>query len=257
MILSRRVALGGRQLDEIDNRIVIRSVDPGVPHETISASDRMGGAGQRVTSQHWQTLDVNVSYAIDVQKNDMETRKAIFDAVNAWALRKGWLTVNYIPTRRMYVDKVIVPGSGDLWRWTDDYTITFRAYNVPFWQDIDPATATNGNITNGSTPITIPGHVATPLDVAFGNISGMNIPNFSVSAGGKTLTLNGVNIGAGQTLSISHRLDGLLQAYVGSRNVYSLITGSDDLVVNPGDISVTVSATRAGSLRLTAYGRYL
>ena len=49
MILSRRVALGGVQLDEIHEAIVIRSIDPGVPNETINAVERMGGAGQRIT----------------------------------------------------------------------------------------------------------------------------------------------------------------------------------------------------------------
>ena len=37
MILSKRAALNGVQLDELFPEIVIRSVDPGVPHETVSA----------------------------------------------------------------------------------------------------------------------------------------------------------------------------------------------------------------------------
>ena len=49
MILSRRVALNGQQLDELHDAIVIRSIDPGVPNESISAVDRMGGAGSRIT----------------------------------------------------------------------------------------------------------------------------------------------------------------------------------------------------------------
>lgn len=52
MILSRRVSLGGKQLDEIDEMIVIRKVDPGVAHEAVQAVNRMGGFGQRMTNQH-------------------------------------------------------------------------------------------------------------------------------------------------------------------------------------------------------------
>jgi hypothetical protein len=109
MILSRRAALGGVQLDEIHERIVIRRIDPGVPYEVTDAVDRMGGVGQRVTGQHWQTLEVNITYAIDVPKREMALRRQIFDAVNTWALRKGWLTTNEMPNRRFYVEKVIVP----------------------------------------------------------------------------------------------------------------------------------------------------
>ena len=93
MILSRRVSLGGQQLDELDERIVIRSVNPGVPNEALGATERMGGVGQWLTSQHWNTLDVIVTYAIDVPKTDLKTRKEIFDAVNSWALKGGWLTL--------------------------------------------------------------------------------------------------------------------------------------------------------------------
>ena len=134
MILSKRVALGGQQLDELHDAIVIRSIDPGVPNESISAVDRMGGAGSRITGDHFSTIDVSVTYAIDIPKRRMAERRAVFDLVNAWANRKGWLTVNWLENRRMYVDKTILPGSGDLWEWTSEFTIVFRAYNVPFWQ---------------------------------------------------------------------------------------------------------------------------
>ena len=63
MILSRRVALGGVQLDEIHERIVIRSVDTSVPHEDVQAVNRMGGWGQRMTGNHWETLEVTVNAA--------------------------------------------------------------------------------------------------------------------------------------------------------------------------------------------------
>ena len=64
MILSKRVALGGVELDELDDSIVIRSVDPGVPHESTGTENRAGGFGSRLTMQHWDSLDVTVAFAI-------------------------------------------------------------------------------------------------------------------------------------------------------------------------------------------------
>lgn len=257
MILSKRVALGGVQLDEISDWIVIRSVDPGVTHETTSAVSRMGGFGQRVTGQHWDTLDVNVTFAIDIPKRQMAERKAVYDAVIAWASRKGWLTVNWMSNRRFYVDKVVYPSGGDMWQWLNEYTLTFRAYNVPFWQEETPTQAVIDLASNGSAGIDVNGEVGTVLDVTFENRSGMVIPNFSVSAGGSHIDLTGIGLGGNETLRIHHGTDGLLRMVIGSRSVYDKYTGSDDLFVNPGRVTVTFSATRAGRLTVQSYGRYI
>ena len=71
MILSKRVALGGDYLDELDDSIVIRSVDPGVAHESTGTVNRMGGWGSRLTNQHWESRDVTVSFAIDIPKREL------------------------------------------------------------------------------------------------------------------------------------------------------------------------------------------
>ena len=256
MILSRRIALGGQQLDELEDRIVIRSINPGVPNEKLEDTPRMGGAGTRLTSEHWNTLDVTVTFAIDVPKTELQTRREIFDLVKAWALKKGWLTISYMPGKRMYVDKVIVPGGGDMWQWTNEYTITFRAYNVPFWTDEVPTSSTFEG-TNGSAEILVNGNVQTVLDVTISNTSGQNIQDVSITVSGKKMTFTGVNLSANQQLVISHGTDGLLRAKVGSTSVYSKITGADDLYAEPGNVSVTVKATRAVSAKISAYGRYV
>ena len=257
MILTRRAALDGVQLDELHDAIVIRGIEPGTPNETLQATGRMGGAGQRVTVQHWDMLEAKVTFAIDIPKREMAARREVFDLVKGWALSKGWLTVNERPDRRMHVDKVIFPDAGDLWDWTRDYTIAFRAYGVPFWQDEAPASAVTQSITNGTAVITVPGDTETVLDLKFENISGQNIANFAVTAGGNEMTLTGVNLAARQALVISHTPDGLLTAKKGTADVYALIRGADDLNVKPGEQSVKITATRAGRLTLSCAGRYL
>lgn len=256
MILSRRAALNGVELDEVHEAIVIRSIDPGTPKESVSSANRMG-AGARLTSQHYDSLEAAVTFAINIPKRRLAERREAFDMVTDWALQKGWLTTNEMPERRMWVEHVAVPNSGDLWKWTDEFTIQFHAYGVPFWQDESPAQVVNDNITKGNVTLSVPGMVRTVLNVSFRNISGQNIPNFTVSAAGNTLTLNGVNLGANQTLTIDHTEDGLLRARKGNTSVYQLLTGSEDLFANPGDVSVSVNATRAGKLTVSAYGRYV
>ena len=257
MILTKRVALGGQQLDELHDAIVIRSIDPGVPLENISAVDRMGGSGQRITGSHWQTLDVSVTYAIDIPKRQMTERRAVFDLVNTWANRKGWLTVNWLDNRRMYVDKTILPGSGDLWEWTNEFTIVFRAYNVPFWTDEVPAQVAGGIAASGRVVIPVGGNTESVLDVSFRNRSNMTINNFWVQANGNRITLAGLGLGGSATLNIHHGTDGLLRIEVDGNSVYEKYSGADDLYVNPGSMAVDYAADRAGTLTATNYGRWI
>ena len=257
MILTRRAALDGDMLDELHDAIVIRGIDAGTPKESLQAVNRMGGAGQRVILRHMETLEAKVTFAIDIPKRRIAERREVFDLVKDRALRGGWLTVSERPGKKMWAEKVIMPDAGDLWDWTRDWDILFRAYGVPFWVDENPASVTVPNITSGTAQITVPGDEETVLDVKFENISGQNIPNFSVGAGGKTLELTGVNLGAGQTLEIYHTPDGLLRAVKGTESVYGLLGGADDLNVKPGDVTVTVAATRAGKLTVSCAGRYL
>ena len=259
MILSRRVSFCGEQLDEIHEAVVIRSADPGVPGEDVQAANRMGGWGQRMTGQHWTVLNATVAFAIDVSKRDMALRREIFDAVIAWANRTGWLQFSTIPGRRLYVDKVVIPGAGDMWEWTNEYTITFRAYNVPFWESETAATSVLASTASGTASIEVGGTAPGVLDMSLRNMSGATINNVTIWLNGKNMALTGVNLASSEVLTVTHPHEsgGLLRIYAGSRNVYAIRTGIDDLTVKPGNNLFGLTATRAGQLTATSYARWL
>lgn len=260
MILSKRVALGGVQLDELHERIVVQSVDPGAPEENISTATPMGRWGERITGAHWTPLEVKITYGIDVSKDPdiggMELRREIFDLVNTWARKAGWLTYNAMPNKRVYIDKVVLPSAGDLWNWTESFDIILRAYNVPFWQDESAQQVTSAMITNGNMIVPVGGNMTTVLDAEFKNISGKTINNFYIAAGGNSLTLSSLGLGGTSTLLIHHGTDGMLRITAGGASAYSKRTGSDDLYVEPGNVNVTIRADRAGALTLRSFGRY-
>ena len=257
MILSKRAALNGVQLDELHEAIVIQRIDPGTPVMNRAATNMMGGAGQRITSEHWETLDITIEYGINLPNTEMILRRQIFDMVTAWAFGGGWLTVNWIPDRRVWVDRAEIASSGDMWEWTDNYTITLRAYSVPFWQDETPSSATLPQVANGSIYVDVGGVVQSVLDIEFANQSGTTIKNFRVSVGENEIVLTGIALGASETLKISHGTDGLLRITAGGRSVLDKRTGADDLYVMPGHNLVTIRADRAGALTVLSYGRYI
>ena len=253
MILTRRVALNGTQLDQIDQSIVIRSIDPGTPKETVQSVSKMGGFGQRITGRHWETIDVSVTYAIDIPKKRIADRRDVFDAVNAWAQAGGWLTVNYMAGRRLYADSVTVPSSEDLWNWTEEFTIIFRAYAVPFWQSDTQTTST-------SSTITVPGTAPTVCDAEIENDSGSTIDTMSVQVGRSAMSFSDLGLADGETLVISHAANGTLSIRIRNGNTYRSAmdkrTGgsADDLYVNPGSNLITVSD---GAHTVSCYGRWL
>lgn len=262
MILSRRVSLGNVHLDEIDDAVVIRGVDTGVAHENVNAVNRMGGFGQRMTQQHWEALEVGVTFAIDVNKRDLARRREVFDKVMAWASQKAWLRTTSQPGKRMRVDKTIFPSAGDLRDWTNEYTITFRAYGVPFWQEVSPAGMEVESIREGGITFEVGGTVPTVADVTAQNISGQTINTMTITVGGNSFIFEKLALAGGETLFISHRSDGVLQLRAGTegntRSVFSLRTpaSADDLVCGPGTVSVDIVSQRAVRLTVTAAGRF-
>lgn len=261
MRLSRWVRIGGSgpQLDEVHERVVILGVDPGTPSETLNTAARMGGSGSRVSAQHWDSLDVTVTFGIDVPKRELETRREIFNNVKKWALsaKGSHLYTNQMPDKRVYIDKVVFPNGGDMFNWTKSYDIVFRAFSIPFWQDETPGQVMQGLITSGSVNIDVGGDEQTVIDADFKNKSGMTINRFVISAGGNTLTLTNLELGGSETLSINHGADGLLRITAGERSVLDRRTGSADLYVLPGANTVSIEADRAGELTVRAFGRYL
>ena len=232
---------------------MIRSIDPGTPKETVQSVSKMGGFGQRITGRHWDTIDVSVTYAIDIPKKRIADRRDVFDAVNAWAQDGGWLTINYMAGRRLYADSVTVPSSEDLWNWTEEFTIIFRAYAVPFWQSDTQTTST-------SSTITVPGTAPTVCDAEIENDSGSTIDTLSVQVGRSAMSFSTLGLADGETLVISHAADGTLSIRIRNGSTYRSAmdkrTGgsADDLYVNPGSNLITVSD---GAHTVSCYGRWL
>ena len=258
MILSRRVALNGQSLDELYGRIVIRGIDFGAPDENIQAVSRMGRFGQRIIGDRYEKMEVNVRWAMDVPKTDLITRRRIYEDVCQWALQAGWMTVNFLPDRRLYVDRAIIKAPGDIREWTEEYTITFMAYSVPFWQDSIPSEITRTSYSGGNLTLLVRGQYTTVAEVEFKNTSGNTLDSFSITAGGSTISLSSLGLPDGKILKIFHEDNGLLRITADGTSALSKRSGSsaDDLYVNPGNVAVTITTERSGDLALRCFGRY-
>lgn len=259
MILAHRVALNGVQLDEVDSRIIIKGIDEAAGKETISAASPAFGCGQRVTNRHRDTLDLTVKFALCLRTTELQERSNVFEAVNRWAANGGTLTVNYKANRRLNVVCTQCPGAGDQYERTSVYSITFRAYGIPYWEEETPRNAGTGTAASASCSIDVGGSAETVADVTLYNRSGMTINNVTINAAGKVMTFNSLGMGWSEALTISHTSDGLLRIRVGSRSAmqFRTIGSANDLTVLPGVRSFSFSADRACQMAVSVRGRFV
>jgi hypothetical protein len=268
MILKRRISLAGIQLDSLDNRIIITGIDEAAGKDTIQAVSTAGGFGQRITNMRRDTLDVTVKFALAIKRTKvsmMTERNELLEEIAGWAAKNanGVLRVNYRPGRcLMHTVLVQAPGHGDSFNWTNEYTMVFRAYTVPYWvDDANTSVKSKSGAASGSLTLTMPGTADSVAEASIANVSGKAISSLSLTIAGKKMTFSGTNFfPAGSTLTIDHVWTNKIyyfRARVGGTSVLANRSGADDFVVSPGNVSISWTADRAVSVTVNARGRYL
>lgn len=260
MIQKRRVSLGGVQLDSLDERILISGIDLAAGKDTITAVGSAYSSGQRITATRRDTLDVTVKFKLAIKNDDMAGRAALLEMINAWAAPGGWLRVNFKEGRRLMVTLAQAPGDGDQFNWTNEFTLVFRAYSLPYWQDSTAASVTSKTAQSGSVQIDVPGSVDTVADVTVTNKSGATINKITMTVGGKQMVFSSLGMTGSQALVIDHIHNFKLfcfRARIGSTSVMAKRTGADDFTVSPGKQTISWSADRAVQVAVSVRGRYL
>lgn len=258
MVLKHRVALNGVQLDSLDNRILIQSVDEAAGKDTITAVSLGGADGQRITGKRRDTLDVTVKFSI--RSRDMATRSTILDNVNKWAYGGGTLTLNNRTNKNLTVELVQAPGGGDQYKWTSEYTLVFRAYAVPYWQD---TTATSKTLTQGSTgsdTLNVPGSAESVANVTVQNKRGSDMGGITLNINGNEMTFTNLGLVNNGSLVIDHVMTGgvmTIRARIGNVSVLANRTGADDFVTKPGSNTIAYSTDGSVIVTVSAKGRYL
>lgn len=266
MQMKRRVALNGVWLDEVDSRIVISGVEPADGRENITAVDAAAGYGQRITGSRRSTAEMIVKFRIlehGHSESGLQARAEVLEKVNAWAAAGGYLTVNYKPDRRLGVVLAQAPGEGSLWDYTKEFTITFRAYAVPYWeQETAKSVSFGGAASSGAGTVQADGSVKTQADVEVRNTSGMTINNVSITVGGNNMTFSGLGLGGSEALVIDH-VNGLVRIRIRNGSSYRSamamrsMDSADDFRLSPGSSRASFSAQRACAMTVSWRARYL
>ena len=264
MILSRRAALGGVQLDSVDDTIVIQGIEETAGRDAISAVNFGSRSGQRVTGRRRETLDITIHFGVDLPKTDMAGREAVIEAVNTWARAGGTLTLAHKEGRQLAVVLAQPASVGDVRSWNGDYTLVFRAYAVPFWEN---STATSAEATGAAVSVTIPGNVETQADVTVENTGSSTVDALTITmiSGGtsRAMVFSSLGLAAGERLVLNHS-NGLLRIRIrATGGTYRTVMAkrsaesADDFVVNPGTAQCQLPISGSYKLTVSARGRWL
>lgn len=133
MFLRFDATNGGGKFSEIADEVVLLDIIEQPAETDVQTVDFAGGHGMRVGNVRRKSLSVQLVYTINTQ--DPAKWAAAHDKVVQWAVKADSLTVSTRPGKKLTGKFYIPPAMGSVLRWTQELTITFTAYGVPFWQD--------------------------------------------------------------------------------------------------------------------------
>lgn len=237
-------AINGHGLQDIDPKIFITDIQESAPKIKATTANNAFYDGLHLTRMHRQSLALNVTFC--VREYDTARRKAVAEKACEWA-RDGWLTINDRPNQRLYVvcDKLPVVTSS--LKWTDDLTIGFTAYALPYWQEQYPITSTYTG-ENGSVNVSPSGNRDCFLE-AYITADGGTVNTLTIETNEQKFAFSGLGLAKGQKLSIGYDDEHHLQYMrIGNMSVLSKRTASssDDLMLYPrkqNTVSITADAT--------------
>lgn len=237
MISRYIVTLNGISLESLHPAIVVTDVKyPNVEYEREAiGSVRRDGA--RIHRTYKEKSEVSVSFMI--REYDINNRQVICQSVCRWAKNGGRLMVNDRPLQ--FLDCVVdsFPAVESTRGWSDDLTITFAAYGIPFWQDLIPTEITPAVASTHFVYQRIPGNAQWAFVEAKVKASD-TLTNFEIMIGsdrhnpekGK-FTVSGMALGAGDIMTITYDSNAVLKIYHWDDERYSMLqyhTGKDDLI---------------------------
>ena len=138
--------------------ISLTSLHPGiyitdVKQSTVGFADTRVSVGKKDGSilqrRALEQLDYTVTFML--REYNPAARQSAVDVITAWAMTGGALTDSTHEDKFLDVICTAPPRIESALRWTDDLSITFTAYGMPYWQDSEPAVFSHTGTSGGGT----------------------------------------------------------------------------------------------------------
>ena len=225
------------------------------PAETqVSTYSKLGADGSWFGDIRRTSLRVTLLVAIR-ELYDLSRRASLAETLAAWAQGRV-LELSNRPNRRLRVRCTTPPALGSVRSYTEELRVEWTAWAPPYWEDNTPTLLDlSGAETEGS--IHVPGTAESPLRLTVTPSSALT--DFTVTAGGQTITLEELAVPAGTPLIFDRDArDGLRITAGGvSQMMKRTAASADDLFLHPGMTEISFSANTGCRVRCEARGRWL
>jgi len=259
MQTQARVALNDVYLDEVDESIILQSIEESAPNMTRNAMNIGGGIGMIATDFSRRYLDISVEFAINTI-DDMELRASVISKVNEWAKNGGTLTVNYRPKQRLNVVCTTLPGTGYVREWTNTYSVVLRALIVPYWEQ-NEENLMRITSSNGQVRFSLDGTETAPLYFTGTNRSSQTLNSMKLKLGNQVMRFTGLGLATGDRIVVDE-VNGVQRIRkIAANNTESDLMSRrtaesvDDILLNPGENTIELTTDRQCEFTLRARGR--
>lgn len=249
-----KVYIDGVSLDSLSEDIYVVDITEASPQIDISTFDKYR-YGQFVTDRVRRELSVTIQ--AEVHAYDPQERQYIADRIQSWC-NGHMLQSSTRPGKHLHVVCTRHPQISAL-KWTENISIVFTAYEVPYWEEDYWTTAERTG--TGGVVLNMPGTAETEVEAEAAPVSAAAIA-FEVRKGTEIITVN-ARAEVGERFVMRHE-NGLLKLAIAAangeeRSVYSGRTASsaDEVHVQPGRNDLYVTATTECRWTVRARGRWL
>lgn len=264
MLTRYGVWLNNKGLADIDESIyIVDIVQQDIDQQVIKAESSLGGGTRYIATRRF-SLPIEIHFL--VRERNIARRAEILDRIRGWA-QPGYLTTTEHPGKRLYVVCSRLP-SASAQRWTEELTMALTAYDVPYWEDERPLSCTvhcepyNTEASfshQGTARLYQRGTAPSPMNAIITANAALNKVRLVGGEAYKYLQFDNLGMRAGDVLTISHDERGILYAKVNGESVLHKRTmaSQDDLMVKPGENTITLRADNVCTAVCEVRGRWL
>lgn len=247
MISRYEAYMDGVSLSSIDPAIYVLNIVPDSVQKQYNTNKVANRMGSRVVKASIESTSVTVNF--EIHEYDTVKRDAICRKIQQWA-DGNVLEVSNKPEQQLECVCTEYPVA-DAKNWTEELSMVFTAYNVPYWQEKN---AKNITVTTENETAYVPGNAPESLVSAVVTV-GSSITSCTLSVGSKSITLSGISASAGDTITLDYDEKNILRIKKNNTSILNKRTAAsaDDLTAVCGKYN-TFSAPATCSTVFTVRG---
>lgn len=218
--------------------------------KTINIAKRHGA---RRTDRSFGMSSARILF--EIHKYGIADRQEVCGKIGKWAKDGGVLEVNDRPGQYLQCVCTEFPVINSAKNWTEALSITFTAFEIPFWQ---AKTAVTKALTGTSDEelLTVPGNVDGAL-VEVDITANASLSSITLSVNNRDLILSSLNASQSDIISISYDEKAIQSIKKGSASIMDKRTGVDDLLAVCGSNTLEISASASVSAEFKVRGLWL